>query len=196
MTTLTELRESISGGRVKGLLVRAHQEWVRDHLGDTALARVYRELPRRVAADLSDTLSTTWCSFGDVVLFDRAIAQVCGWDEQELMRELGRHSARVHLSTVYRAFQLDDVHLFFRRTVALHTQFQDFGVSAYQRLGSTEGRIVILNTPFYSPTHCAGAVGFYEEVIAIHGAAAPIVVTETTCRCAGDDRCTFALRWA
>ncbi len=78
----------------------------------------------------------------------------------------------------------------------LHTQFQDFGVSAYQRLANTEGRIIILNTPFYSPIHCAGAAGFYEEVIGIHGASAPIVVTETTCRCAGDDRCTFGLRWS
>jgi hypothetical protein len=162
------LRESLSGGRVKGVIVRAHQEWVRERLGEAGLSRVYRELPRHVAADISDALSTSWSSFGDLVLFDRAIARVCGRSEHD--------------------------HEFFRRSSALHTQFQDFGVSIYQRIAPDEGRIEIIHTPFYSPVYCASACGYYEEVIAMHGGAPP-VVTKTTCRCAGDDRCTFGLRW-
>jgi len=189
-----KLRESLSGGRVKGVIVRAHQQWVRERLGEAGLARVYRELPRHVATDISDALSASWCSFGDLVLFDRAIARVCGRGEHDLMRELGRFSARINLSTVFRSFQCEDVHEFFRRSSSLHTQFQDFGVSIYQRLGPDEGRIEIIHTPFYSPAYCASACGYYEEVIAMHGGA-PSVVAHPVCRCAGDDRCRFSLRW-
>jgi len=194
MMTLTALRESVSGGCVKGVLVRAHQQWVQERLGEAGLARIYRELPPKVAKAISGALSSGWYAFADLILFDQAIAHVCGRDEQDLMRELGRHCARVNLSTAYRAFQFDDIHQFFRRSAALHTQFQNFGVSIYQRIAESEGRIEIIHTPFYSPVYCAGAAGYYEEIIALHGGANPIV-TETACRCAGDDRCTYALRW-
>ena len=134
MTTITSVRrESLVGGRVKGAMVRAHLQFVRDRLGETGAGanagcaargggcRGPRDAGRRPGAR-----SRVWS------LLDRTIARVAGRDERELMRELGRYSAQINLSTIYRAFHRDDIHEFFRNSATLHRQFQDFGTCAYE----------------------------------------------------------------
>ncbi len=182
------------GGRVKGSMVRAHLQFVRDRLGEPVLAQTLKALPAAVAAEIQGSLASTWCAFESLIMFDRAIADVAGRDEREMMRELGRHSAQINLSTVYRAFHRDDLHDFFRNSATLHRQFQDFGDCAYERLGDQQCRITIRNSTCFSPAYCASEAGYLEQVIATHGGKSASV-TESTCQCAGDDRCTFELRW-
>lgn len=96
--------ESLAGGRVKGAMVRAHLQFIREQLGEPALALTLKALPLAVAAEVQGILASTWCTFESLVVLDRTIARVAGRDERELMRELGRYSARINLSTIYRAF--------------------------------------------------------------------------------------------
>ena len=187
-------RESLAGGRVKGAMVRAHLQFVRDRLGEPALAQTLKALPPAVAHEIQGLLASTWCTFESLVALDRSIARVAGRDEQELMRELGRYSAQVNLSTIYRAFHRDDIHEFFRNSATLHRQFQDFGDCEYAHVGATHCRISVRNAVCYSPAYCASEAGYLEQVIAAHGGTAASV-TESACQCAGDDRCTFELRW-
>lgn len=187
-------REALAGGRVKGSMVRAHLQFVRDRLGETALAAVMKELPPAAANEVNGLLASSWCSFENLILLDRAIARVAKRDERELMRELGRHSAQVNLSTIYRAFNREDIHDFFRHSAALHRQFQDFGDCIYEQVGPTHCRITIRNAACYSPAYCASETGYLEEVIATHGGKSA-TVTESACRCIADDRCTFDLAW-
>lgn len=186
--------ESLAGGQVKGAMVRAHLQWVREHFGDAGVVRALSLLPPAAAVEMNGVLASTWCKFENLILLDRAIAGVAGRKEEDLMRELGAHSAEINLSTVYRAFRRDDIHEFFRRSAALHTQFQNFSSSAYEQIDKLQGRMTIGDATCYSPLYCASAIGYYERVIAMHGGKDP-VVTETTCRCAGDPACTFELRW-
>jgi predicted hydrocarbon binding protein len=193
--TITKLRrESLAGGRVKGVIARAHLQFVRDRLGEPALALALKALPPAVAAEIQGLLASTWCAFESLVLLDRSIARVAGREERELMHELGRYSAQINLSTVYRAFHRDDIHEFFRNSATLHRQFQDFGDCEYEHTTGTHGRIHIRNAVCYSPAYCASEAGYLEQVIAAHGGTAA-TVTEPACQCAGDDRCTFELRW-
>ncbi|HSJ76965.1 MAG TPA: hypothetical protein VK899_12440 [Gemmatimonadales bacterium] len=195
MTTITNTRrEALAGGRVKGAMVRAHLQFVRDRLGEAAMAKTLAALPPAVAHEVQGVLTGTWCAFENLILLDRAIARAAGKDERELMRELGRYSAQINLSTVYRAFHRDDIHEFFRHSATLHRQFQDFGTCEYEHLGEGHGRISVHNAVCYSPAYCSSEVGYLEQVIATHGGTAASV-TETACQCTGDDRCTFELRW-
>jgi predicted hydrocarbon binding protein len=195
MTTISNVRrEALSGAKVKGAMVRAHLQFVRDRFGEPALAATLKELPASVAAEVQGLLSSTWCSFESLIVLDRTIARVVGRDERELMRELGRHSAQVNLSTIYRAFHRDDIHEFFRNSAMLHRQFQDFGDCEYELVGKTHCRITIRNAVSYSSVYCSSETGYLEQVIATHGGTAPSV-TESACQCMGDDRCTFELRW-
>ena len=188
------LRESLAGGRVKGAMVRAHLQFVREELGEAALAATLKELPAAVASEVQGLLATTWCAFESLVVLDRTIARVARRDERALMQELGRYSARVNLSTIYRAFHRDDIHEFFRNSAMLHRQFQDFGTAEYEHLGPSHARISVRDAVCYSPTYCASEAGYLEQVIAAHGGKAATVV-ESACQCANDDRCTFELRW-
>jgi predicted hydrocarbon binding protein len=195
MTTTSKLRrESLTGGRVKGAMVRAHLQFVRDRLGEPTLALTLKALPAPVATEIHGILASTWCAFESLVVLDRTIARVAGRDETELMHELGRYSAQINLSTVYRAFHRDDIHEFFRNSAMLHRQFQDFGDCEYEPLGKAHGRISVRNAVCFSPAYCASEAGYLEQVIATHGGTSASV-TEPACRCANDDRCTFELRW-
>lgn len=193
-TTTTPRREALAGGRVKGTMVRAHLQFVRDRLGEDALARTLAALPPSAAAEVNGILVSTWCSFESLVALDLTIAKVAERDERDLMRELGRYSAQINLSGVYRAFHRDDIHEFFRHSATLHRQFQDFGTCEYEQLGDTHGRISIRNANCYSPTYCASETGYLEQVIATHGGTSA-TIKEIACQCAGDDRCTFELKW-
>lgn len=194
MSMMSLRRESLAGGRVKGAMVRAHLQFVKEQLGEAALARTMSALPPSVAAEVQSILASTWCTFESLVVLDRTIARIAGRDERDLMRELGRYSARINLSTIYRAFHRDDIHDFFRHSAALHRQFQDFGVCAYEPLAGTHGRITVRDAACFSPAYCSSESGYLEQVIATHGGK-DASVTESACQCAGDDRCTFELRW-
>ena len=195
MTTLSNVRrEALAGGKVKGAMVRAHLQFVRDRLGEPTLERTMKALPPAVAAEVHGILATTWCSFESLIVLDRTIAHVAGRDERDLMRELGRYSAQINLSTIYRAFHRDDIHDFFRNSAMLHRKFQDFGDCVYEQVAKTHGRISIRNAASYSPTYCSSEAGYLEQVIETHGGTG-VVITESACQSGGDDRCTFELRW-
>ena len=195
MTTITNVRrESLAGGRVKGAMVRAHLQFVRDRLGEAAMARTLAAVPAPVATEVQGILTGSWCAFESLIVLDRAIARVAGRDERELMHELGRYSAQINLSTVYRAFHRNDIHEFFRHSATLHRQFQDFGTCVYEHVSATHARITVRDAICYSPAYCSSEAGYLEQVIATHGGTAASV-TESTCQCANDDRCTFELIW-
>jgi predicted hydrocarbon binding protein len=127
-----------------------------------------------------------------VVTLDRAIADQYG---KNVLKELGRFSAKINLDTTYRLYKREDIHEFFRRSAALHAQFMDFGDAVYEKTGDHSGRMVHSGYACFSPTYCASAIGYYEEALRIHGGR-NVIVTETSCHCAGDSSCTFVLRWS
>lgn len=192
---MTEVRrEALDGGHVKGAMVRAHVHFLRDRFGEATVQRALAALPEAASTEVHNALTSSWCSFGTLIRFDRAIADVTGHHELELMRELGRSSAEINLSGVYRAFRRDDIHEFFRRSAALHRQFQDFGTCEYEQVAETQGRIRVREAACYSPIYCASETGYLEKVIAIHGGRDGRVV-ESACQCAKDNMCTFELHW-
>jgi uncharacterized protein (TIGR02265 family) len=195
VTTIANLRrEALAGGHVKGAMVRAHMQFVRARLGEETLTRMMAALPPQVAAEVNGILVSTWCSFESLIALDLAIARLAGREPAEIMRELGRYSAEINLSTLYRAFHRDDIHEFFRRSANLHRQFQDFGECVYEQLGPTSARISIRNAACFTPAYCSSEAGYLEQVIATHGGT-DASVSESACQCGSDDHCTFEMRW-
>jgi len=186
------MKEQLKGGRLKGGIPRAHLDWVRQQRGERGVEEVLSRLPKEVAAEMRQALVTTWCAFGSVILLDRAIGELHGPDA---IRELGRWSAQQNLSTVYRMFRRQDIHDFFERSAALHSQFQDFGVEVYERVGDAAGRITHRQYTTFSPTFCESASGYYEKVMQMHGATRAVVDHP---HCLGRDakECVFELRWS
>jgi hypothetical protein len=192
MEVRAALREVLSGGHVKGGMIRAHLDWVRRNQGEAALAQLVSSLPTHVTAEISAALPSSWCAFESVVALDRAIARQFG---NNVLKDLGRFSARINLDTTYRLYKREDIHDFFRRSAALHAQFQDFGTADYEQTGDHSGRMMHGQYKCFSPTYCASAIGYYEEALRVHGGRNTIV-TEISCQCGGDSTCTFVLRWS
>ncbi|HSP35876.1 MAG TPA: hypothetical protein VLU46_16305 [Thermoanaerobaculia bacterium] len=188
----TQLREVVTGGRIKGGMLRAHLEWVRRTHGEAALTQLVSSLAAEVSHDVQSVLPTTWCAFATLVTLDRAIARQYG---HNVLKDLGRFSARINLDTTYRLYKRADIHEFFAKAAALHSQFQDFGSATYEQNGDHGGRMIHAGYPCFSPVFCASAIGYYEEALRIHNGR-NVIVTESGCQCAGDASCTFVMRWS
>ena len=186
------LREVVTGGRVKGGMIRAHLDWLRRNHNEETATKLLRSLPQHIASEIATTLPSSWCSFEAVVTLDRAIAQQYG---RNVLKDLGRFSAKINLDTTYRLYKREDIHEFFARAAALQAQFQDFGTAIYEKSNEHGGRMIHSGYACFSPTYCSSAIGYYEEALRIHGGR-NVIVTESSCQCAGDMNCTFVMRWS
>lgn len=192
-TLAIQTRENLTGGNVKGGIIHAHAEWVRQYHGDDALASVVSTLDGTVRGEIENAVATSWCSFHSLIAFDRAVEERFGRG-RNLMRELGRFSAYHNLSTTYRLHRRSEVMEFFRRSAVLHTQFQDFGRIECHQLGATACEMRHVDARCFSPLYCASALGYYEQVIVMHGGT-PLNVAEVHCQCLDSETCVFRLRW-
>ena len=191
------LLEALDGGRVKGGVLRSHLEWVTDNLPADAVEKMCARVSAETARVLrSPVLPVSWYPFRAVVETDRAIAAVAGTrDEQSLIRELGRYSARINLTTSYKVYTRDNPQEFFLSAPQIHAHFLDFGREECEATGPTSCRISILDATCYSKVFCWSALGYYEGAAALQGGQDP-AVQETECVCRGARTCRFEIRWS
>ncbi len=186
---LVETDEVLTGGRVRGWMLRAHLLWIREYgsAEDEAI----------LAGSLLDGFDPdAWYPFASIIALDRAIAAhfADSVDETAVYEDLGRFSARLNLSMRFAQWPAEDHHRFFEESTRLHHELQDFGHARYRRHGATQGVMTLSDYRCFSRVYCASAAGWYEQCLVHHGAIRPVVVEEF-CRCFGDEACVFELRW-
>jgi hypothetical protein len=186
-------QEVLDGGRLKGGMFRSHVTWIREKQA-SRLDELWSRLSPDPARTLSGViLATSWYPFAWLVEMDRNIEEMFGGEQSDVLRELGRFSARINLSTTYKVFDRDTNHAFFENSALLHSQFQDFGHVEYVR-SNAGGRMIHRDYPCYSRVFCGSALGYYEATILSHGARRSLV-EETECQCFGAPSCTFEMKW-
>ncbi len=180
---------------VKGTMLRAHLSWATSRFG-AGCEPVRQLLSEPVLALLSHpVLPTDWIPVSSLIELDRAIADAVGEPPEATWLALGRHSAALNLTGVYKSFISSEPHRFFERMTVLHHQFQSFGKSVYERTGERSGRIRIESPSTYSRVYCVSGKGYYEEALRLLQAPGPIVVREAECATAGAAACVFELAW-
>lgn len=194
MSTVHIERETLAAGRVKGAIIRAHLEWVRNYFGDRVLMRVLSVLPGATAIEANGTIDPAWCSFETLVLLDGAILEVCGGTDARVARELGRYTAHVMLTAGGRSLHREEIHRFCRCSVVADALLQGRGAASYEEVSEGHGRVVVSGTRAVAPVFCLGVAGYYEQVVTAHGAR-DATVAEAACQCRGDDACVFELHW-
>lgn len=188
-------REVLEGGNVKGGMLRSHLQWAWENRADLSVDDLARRVsPATAAIVVARILPVAWYPFRAVVEVDRAIAEAVGGDAADVVRELGRHSARVNLGTSYKVYTRPEPHEFFESAARLHQQFMDFGRAVYERTGASSCRLAMDSYPCYSPVFCLSAAGYYEQATVLQGPARA-EVRELECQCTGDARCLFDIRW-
>ncbi|MBK9088926.1 MAG: hypothetical protein IPL90_07720 [Holophagales bacterium] len=180
---------------VKGTMLRAHLGWAANRFGP-GFETVKQGLSAPALALLSrPVLPTDWVPVSVLFELDRAIAAAAGGSPEETWLALGRHSAALNLTGVYKGFISGEPHRFFERMTVLHHQFQTFGRSVYERLGDSSGRVRIESPTVYSPVYCISGRGYYEEALRLLQAPGPIVVRHSACVADGAPACVFELSW-
>jgi uncharacterized protein (TIGR02265 family) len=189
-------RESLAGGQIKGGILLSRLECLeRQPIPgglDGICARVSPETARLLRAPL---LPISWYPFRALVEIDRAIAVALGGDERTAVVDLGRQSARLNLSTIYRAYRKEHPHAFFEAATRIRRQYIDFGREEYERTGTTSCRVSFNDCPWYAKVFCWSAFGYYEEATQLNGGRDP-TVQETECLCEGGNGCRFDIRWS
>ena len=180
---------------VKGTMLRAHLSWAANRFGP-GFEVVKQGLSAPALAVLSrPVLPTDWVPVSVLFELDRAIAAAAGGDPAETWLALGRHSAALNLTGVYKGFISGEPHRFFERMTVLHHQFQTFGRSVYERLGDSSGRVRIESPTVYSPVYCISGRGYYEEALRLLHAPGPVLVRDSACAASGAASCVFELSW-
>lgn len=187
-------REVLTGGKMKGGIFKSHLTWLLENKPEEK-QRLLDSVTAETRAILTGVILTAnWYPFSSLVDLDRNLMNICGNGKPEFLKELGRYSAKINLSTTYRAFNRDTNHDFFRNSALLHSQFQDFGKATYEQTGDRSGRMIHTEYPCYSRIFCDSAFGYYDGCILSHGAASAVVI-EKECQTYGDKSCTFEMRW-
>lgn len=189
-----ELREILTGGHVKGAIVRTHVLWVRRHRGEDGEDRLQESFPSDLRKELECIIPSDWYPFETLVRLDRLIIELFGDSNTDLPRELGRYSAHLNLSVPFRSYRREEIGAFFRESAALHSLFQDFGTVECIDTGERKVSMVHSGYACFSPLFCASGLGYYEQAIVEHRAQ-PLRVEETSCQCRGDGTCTFEVEW-
>jgi hypothetical protein len=194
---VVETNEKLEGGHVRGWVLRAHLLWLGEYGIDGDFAAVWQEVGEKIAGALRAGFDPDgWYPLAWVVAVDRAIARRFTVDvsERAILEDIGRFSARLNLSMRFARLPNDGHHRFFEETARTHGELQDFGVARYERIRAREGRIVLTGGEAFSPAYCATLYGCYEQCLYLHGAIR-VKIGEVTCRCLGDEACTFAMQW-
>jgi hypothetical protein len=187
--------ERLGTGHVKGTILAAHVQWVKENRSADEYIRFWDQLAREARVSIGMVLPVKWYDFGHLMAIDHAILNLFGGGSTSILRDLGRHSARVNLGGAYKAYIRPSIHDFFLSSARLHSQFQDFGVAAYAARNDSSGIMTHSRYDSFSPLYCASATGFYQEAIVLHGGA-NVTVTEAMCQCRGDRTCSFVMRWS
>jgi len=186
--------ERLAGGRVKGSLIRAHVDWVRDYTSREEMIELFEAIPADVRQQISTLLPGAWYDFATLVALDRTILSIFGSGDVGFLEQLGANTARMILPTLSPCLQHDGVHEFFGRLASLHHQIQEPGTAAYLERTPTTGTMHHRGCPSVSPLYCASTRGFYRACATLHGAT-DVNVTETECQCFGAPACTFSIAW-
>ncbi len=186
--------ERLEGGKIKGVMLRGHISWIREQYGEPGVRQILDSLSDESRTHAESPLASVWYPFSALIELDRAIIQQWGEGKPEFVRVLGSYSAKSGLSTTYKLFKRSTLHEFFERSTLLHSQFQDFGTMEFKDLGERKVQMVHGNYVCFSPIFCESALGYYEQVVSLHGDKA-IAVREVTCRPAGDKACTYEIEW-
>ncbi len=180
--------------RVRGQLLQARLDYLREAHGSAELARVLGALHASDRECLRALTREGWFPFELLIRLDHVLARLLGNGEARFFEELGRASARHRTEWLGEHAALVNVHAFLSRVADEHHRFHDFGRAAYRRSGFTSGELSFWDYPLVDASFCAASRGYFLGVLELlTGHAAR--VEEVTCQCHGARACTYHLRW-
>jgi hypothetical protein len=185
---------SPQGPQLKGQLLLARIDYLRDTHGSSALERVLADLAEGDRELLATARRDGWYPFGTLVRLDHAVARVLAGGDPEMFDRLGEASARHRTEWLGEHASLVSVHGFLSRVAEDHRRFQDFGRAIYRRTGFTSAELAFSEYPELDESYCRSARGYFRASVTILTGSEP-VVEELRCQRRGDPACVFSICW-
>ena len=182
--------------KIKGVVLRAREEFVRDHFGDDAWQRVLDELPKEDRELLQENLlAARWYPFGIGERVDKAIVDTLGNGSNRIFEDIGAKSAERNLTMEHRTFLTPgDPQAFLKKAGIIYKFYYDTGYREYEETGPTSGVLTTYEAETYSVPDCLTVIGWYRKALKMCGAT-EIRIVEEECRAKGGACCRYRLEW-
>ena len=183
--------------QVKGTILAARLQFIRDRGGEALLDRVLKRLGPEDQKPLRGLLLVT--SSYPLALnlkLDAAIAaELSPGDPDRVFIEMGRASADVNLSGPQRLFvQPGDPHHLLSFTEAIYGYYYSAGKRTYLKTGPETAVLTTLGAEDVTPGDCLTVVGWYQRGLELSGAS-EVRIEHPVCRARGGTRCEYLLSW-
>jgi hypothetical protein len=182
--------------RIKGTIIAARRDFVKEHFGDEGWMKVVHAMPPEDQATIKGAvLSATWYPFELGNRLDKAIVQVLGKGKESFFQELGAESARRSLAREHKSFVANsDPQAFMKKANLIYKFYYDAGYREYKETGPSSGIITTYDSETYSVPDCLTVLGWYKEALKICGAK-DIVAVDEECRAKGGSCCRYKFQW-
>ncbi len=182
--------------QIKGNVLRARMDFVREHFGDQGMERVLALLSPDDRQALRSVLTIKWYPFALGQRLDAAIVQGPGQGRPELFERLGEASASRNLQTLHKGFLCPgDPQAFLAKAPVIYDLYYETGNRTYQRSGEREGVLTTHDAETFSAPDCLTVIGWYRRALELCGAR-EVSITEEECRASGGTVCRYRVRWA
>jgi hypothetical protein len=186
--------EPPAGAHVRGQILLARLEYLREFHGVEGLQRVLASLSPEDRARVSGVDRDGWFPFALLLRLDKAIAGVLAPADPAIYERLGVASSRHRTEWLGEHARLVNVHAFLSRVADEHRRFHTFGRAAYRRTGFNDGEISYSEYPELDEIWCRASCGYFRGAIELL-TGGPAEVHELTCQCRGGAACIFQMHW-
>jgi hypothetical protein len=182
--------------KIKGTVISARKEFIKEHFGEDAWEKVMKTLPSSHQDQLrGNILSSTWYSFEIGKALDNAIVKVLGGGNLSYFEELGAVSARKSLAKEHKSFLTKgDPQGFLKKAGIIYKFYYSTGYREYKETGPQSGIMTTFESETYSAPDCLTVIGWHKEALKLCGAK-QVNVVEEECRTKGGKCCRYRFQW-
>jgi uncharacterized protein (TIGR02265 family) len=187
-----------SGSRIKGAVLIARLDFIRNRGGEQGLKQVLARLPEADRQVLGGMLVRVgWYPLDLHLRLDGAIADALSpGNPSEIFLEMGRASAETNLNGPQAPFvKKGDPHYLLRNAPQVYSAYHDTGRRTYEQAGERAAILRTFDAEIVDARDCLTTLGWIERAVEISGARAP-KATETRCRARGDLHCEVHVAWS
>jgi hypothetical protein len=190
------INNKVSDVKIKGAVLHARIDFVREHFGDKAWEKVVSVLPADAQAMLNNTLlSSKWYPFSLGERLDWAIVVELGSGDMKVFEKIGVKSAQRNLTKDHKTFLVPgDPQAFMKKAGSIYKFYYDTGYREYEQTGPNSGVLTTYDAETFSVPDCLTVIGWYKEALRMCGAR-DINIVEETCRAKGGSFCRYRVEW-
>lgn len=182
--------------KIKGLVLNARKDFVKEHFGEEAWEKVLNALSSQDQEVLKDIILTAkWYPFEIGERLDKAIVSELGRGRERIFEEIGVKSAQRGLTKVHKSFITPgDPQAFMKKANFIYKFYYDTGYREYEETGPDSGVLITYEAETFSVPDCLTVIGWYKEALKLCGAEY-VEAVEEECRAKGGSCCRYRFQW-